>query len=82
LRKCCSKDEAFLATNLSLLEGVFRLILANRNEPIGLDEITRKLSELRSTTVDGKMLRRLLDSDEFYGLRSYTPVESKEKKKH
>jgi hypothetical protein len=63
------------------LEGVFRLILANRNEPISLEEITQRLSELRGTTVDGNMLRRLLDNDEFYGLRSSTLVESTEKKK-
>jgi len=33
-------------------------------------------------SVEGNLLRRLLDSDEFYGLRLYTPMESKDKKKH
>ena len=67
---------------MSLLEGVFRLILANSNEPTSLDELTHKLSELRGMSVEGNLLRRLLDSDEFYGLRLYTPMESKDKKKH
>jgi hypothetical protein len=81
LRKCCSKDDKFLTGNLPLLEGVFRLVLAKSNEPISLDSIVQKLSELRGIPVDGKMLQRLLDSDKFYGLRLYTPVETKEKRK-
>jgi len=81
LRKCCSKDDKFLTGNLPLLEGVFRLILCRSNEPISLDEITQKLSELRGMSVDGNMLKRLLVSDEFYGLRLYTQDESKDKKK-
>lgn len=79
LRDCCSKQGAFLSQSLPLLESVFRLILASANEPISLDEIVQRLTELRRTSIDSGMLRRLLDHDEFYGLRSL-PVESTKEK--
>jgi hypothetical protein len=79
LRKCCSKEDKFLKGNLPLLESIFRLILANGNEPIDLDKIAQRLAELRGSSIDNETLRRLLDNDEFYGLRAL-PAEKTEEK--
>jgi len=81
IRKCCSKDAKFLSGNLPLLEAVFRFLLTRSNDPISLQEITNQVSNLKGTPVDGNMLQRLLDSDEFYGICLYIPTEAKEKKK-
>jgi len=48
------------------------LILANGNEPVDLDKIAQRLTELRGSSIDNETLRRLLDNDEFYGLRAVT----------
>ena len=54
------------------MESVFRLILANGNRPLELEELGNQLRE----RLDGdtyrtspEMLSRLLDNDRYYGLR-------------
>ena len=71
IRDCCSKTPVFITERLPILESVFRLFLANGNQPLELEEIGRQLSELRGgdtycTSVD--VLSRLLKNDQHYGL--------------
>lgn len=71
IKDCCSKRSDFIYSKLPLLERVFRIFLAGGNQPLTLDELAAQLG----TYSDGsfspslQMLRRLLDSDRYYGFR-------------
>ncbi len=72
IKDCCSKEPGFITGELPILESIFRLLLANGNQPLDLEELGRQLSEQRGgdayrTSVE--MLSRLLESDQYYGLR-------------
>ena len=70
IKDCCSKAPAFITRNLPVLESVFRLFLANGNQPLNLEELGKQLSEWREgdtyCTSPG-ILSRLLSSDRHYG---------------
>ena len=72
IRDCCSKTPDFVTSKLPILESIFRLFLANGNQPLDLEELGQQLGERRGenayrTSVE--VLSRLLKSDQFYGLR-------------
>ena len=72
IKDCCSKTPNFITGQLPILESIFRLFLANGNQPLDLEELGRQLSEWRDgdtyrTSVE--ILSRLLSSDRYYGLR-------------
>ena len=72
VRDCCSQDPEFITSRLPILESVFRLILANGNQPIDLEELGNRLRErLGGDTyrTSPEILSRLLSNDRFYGLR-------------
>ena len=45
IRDCCSKTPGFISSKLPILESVFRLFLANGNQPLDLEELGKQLSE-------------------------------------
>ena len=72
IKDCCSKEPGFITGNLPILESIFRLFLANGNQPLDLVEMSKQLSEWRGedtyrTSVE--LLSRLLNSDQYYGIR-------------
>jgi len=72
IKDCCSKTPDFITGKLPILESIFRLFLANGNQPLDLEELGTQLSEWRGgdtyrTSVE--ILSRLLSSDQYYGLR-------------
>ena len=72
IRDCCSKTPRFITSKLPILESVFRLLLANGNEPLDLEELGKQLSErLDGDTyrTSAEILSRLLSHDQYYGLR-------------
>ncbi|MFC1907648.1 hypothetical protein ACFLW8_06145 [Chloroflexota bacterium] len=72
IKGCCSQDPDFITSRLPILESVFRLILANGNCPLELEELGNQLRErLGGDTyrTSPEMLSRLLDNDRYYGLR-------------
>jgi hypothetical protein len=73
IKQCCSKREGFLSSNMPLLEMVFRIFLANGNQPLKLGQIQEQLQQLGdiSGTRDLSIprLKRILDNDQYYGLR-------------
>ena len=76
IRDCCSTEPAYISGGLPIMESVFRLFLANGNQPLDLIELGRQLSERRGvdtyrTSVE--ILSRLLKNDRYYGIR---PVKS------
>ena len=76
VKDCCSGKPGFIAGDLPIMESVFRLLLANGNQPLVLAELSRQLSEWRggdTYRTSAEILSRLLVRDRYYGLR---PVES------
>ncbi len=72
IENCCCKKSGFITGELPVLESIFRLFLANGNQPLDLEELGRQLSERRGGSPyrnSVKILSRLLESDQYYGLR-------------
>ncbi len=72
IKDCCSKTPGFITGELPILECIFRLFLANDNQPFDLQELGRQLSDWRSGDTyrtSAEILPRLLKSDQYYGLR-------------
>ena len=74
VRECCSGDPDYITGGLPIMESIFRLFLANGNEPLDLIDLGRQLSERRGidtyrTSIE--ILSRLLEHDDYYGLRPF-----------
>ena len=74
IRTCCSKRDGFITPNMPLLEMVFRIFLANGNQPLNMEQIQEQLQKWlgdSSNTRDFSIpkLKRILDNDRYYGLR-------------
>ena len=40
IKNCCSKEPGFITSELPILESIFRLFLANANQPLDLEKVT------------------------------------------
>lgn len=73
IKQCCSKREGFVTPTMPLLEMVFRLLLANGNQPLGLDQIQEQLQKYLGDTsvkdISLPRLKRIIDNDRYYGLK-------------
>lgn len=72
IRDCCSLTPDFITDRLPILESVFRLLLANGNQPLEVKELIRQLSEKRSSDLyrtSSEVLLRLLKNDQYYGFQ-------------
>jgi len=72
IKDCCSKTLGFITHQLPILESIFRLFLANNNQPLDLEELGERLSQWRggdTYRTSAEVLSRLLESDQYYGLR-------------
>ena len=76
VRDCCSKTPGFISGQLSILESIFHLFLANGNQPLDLEQLSQQLNEWRggdSYRTSPEILSRLLNNDEYYGLGQVQP---------
>lgn len=74
IRTCCSSSSDFMNARLPILEVIFRLLLANGNQPLALETLTLQLNENRKGVlppVSTDTLQRLLDRDKSYGITPY-----------
>jgi hypothetical protein len=72
IKDCCSQAPEFFTDRLPILESVFRLFLANGNQPLGLEELGKQLAERRggaSQSLSPEVLAHLLADERYYGLR-------------
>jgi len=72
IKDCCGNEPGFITGQLPILESVFRLFLANGNQPLDLEELGKQLSERRGGDTyytSPEILSRLLKSEQYYGLR-------------
>jgi hypothetical protein len=76
IRKHCSKESGYLTSETPILEALFRVFLANGNQPIDLDAIREQLTEYTSSSerpraYNPELLLKMLSSDNTYGLRQF-----------
>ncbi len=72
IKDCCSQTPGFITDKLPILESIFRLFLANGNQPLDLEELGKQLSEWRGGDTyhtSAEILSRLLSNEQYYGLR-------------
>ncbi|MFH1486198.1 MAG: hypothetical protein ABIH46_09015 [Chloroflexota bacterium] len=74
VRDCCSKKGWYVDPEQPLLEIVFRIFLANANQPLNVEQIRGQMEEWLGDTVSSRdvspeRLQRILDGDAFYGLQ-------------
>jgi hypothetical protein len=70
-RQRLTAPPGFIHGGLPVLESVFRLFLANGNQPLDLEELSWELSEQRAGggyRTSPQVLSRLLENDRYYGL--------------
>jgi hypothetical protein len=84
IRQCCSKRDGFITPNMPLLEMIFRLLLANGNQPLELEQMQEQLQKWLGDTSNARdlsvpKLKRMLGNDQYYGLRP-APLEEEAKK--
>ena len=65
LQSCCSHKPEFYSSEVSLATAIFRLFLANGNQPMSPMEIWQKLPRRDPKTI----LRLLTESRSYYGVR-------------
>lgn len=76
IRKHCSKENGYLTAETPLLEALFRVFLANGNQPIDLDTIGEQLtayttSSERPRAYNSELLAKMLFSNNSYGLTEF-----------
>ena len=72
IKDCCSHAPGYITDKSPILESIFRLLLANGNQPLDLEELGKQLSEWRGSDTyrtSPEILSRLLKNDQYYGLR-------------
>jgi hypothetical protein len=81
IKQCCSKRDGFITPTMPLLEMVFRLLLANGNQPLGLDQIQEQLQKYLGDTsvkdISLPRLKRIIENDRYYGLKQAPESEEK-----
>lgn len=77
IRDCCARKSGFITPDMLVLEVVFRILLANGNQPMPLEHIRDQLREWCPTgrcqwlLLPPEALRRIVENDRFYGLRRH-----------
>ena len=72
--ECCAQNRGFITQYTPIREAVFRLLLAWGNQPLSAAEICDELRgrmafSLRTATLTPESIARLLDNDNYYGIR-------------
>jgi hypothetical protein len=76
IRSCCAKARDYITPETPLAEAIFRVFLANGNQPTDIDSIREQLSEwvplsARPHNYSPEMIKRVIDTDDYYGLREF-----------
>jgi len=72
IQECCGHTPGFVNDRAPILESVFRLFLANGNQPMKIEELGKELNRMRGVDpyrTSPENLRRLLKNDQYYGLQ-------------
>lgn len=72
IKGCCASEPQFITHKLPILESIFRFLIANGNQPMDLEELSKQLSERRGGDTyhtSMEILSHLLKNEGYYGLR-------------
>jgi len=72
IKDCCSEAADFTSDKSPILENIFRLFLANGNQPLDSEELEKQLRERcggDSYRTSAEVLSRLLRDERYYGIR-------------
>jgi hypothetical protein len=72
IEDCCSKSPEFITAKSPILDSIFRLFLANGNQPLSLEELSKQLAKRcgdDSPRLPVEVLSRLLGDERYYGIR-------------
>jgi hypothetical protein len=78
VREDCSKKKGFITPDMPTLEAIFRIYLANGNQPMPLEHVREQLAEwcpgggCQWLLLPSETLDRLVEHDRYYGLRRHT----------
>lgn len=83
IRSCCSKGKGYISLETPVMEAIFRVFLANANQPADLDTVREQLSDYlplngRPHGFAVEYLRRLIENDSYYGVRRFDLERAKE----
>jgi hypothetical protein len=79
IKDCCSRGPEYITPRLPILESTFRVLLANGNQPMGVNELNKELSMRRggeAYTASPEALNRLLSNDRWYGFKQVVETEN------
>jgi hypothetical protein len=77
IRECCAKRKNFITQDMPTLEAVFRVFLANGNQPMPLAHVREQLQEwcpgggCQWLLLNDDQMERVLARDTYYGLRPH-----------
>jgi hypothetical protein len=77
IKDCCARKKSYISTDMSTLEAVFRIYLANGNQPMPLTHVREQLQEwcagggCQWLLLTDEQLERVLAQDNYYGLRQH-----------
>lgn len=76
IRACCSKERDYITPETPVLEAVFRVLLANGNQPSSLESLREQLGywiplNSRPHGYSTDLMRRLIEADDHYGIREF-----------
>jgi hypothetical protein len=80
IHDCCSKKRHYITPDMPTLEAVFRVFLANSNQPLTLGQVREQLAEwcpgggCQWLLLPVEQLERLVLHDRYYGIRA-APLE-------
>lgn len=80
IRNCCSKQRNYITPDTPVIEAVFRVFLANGNQPVTVERLREQLSDWislrdRPHGYAPELLERLIRQDRRYGLREFALAE-------
>ncbi len=83
IKDCCSKTPEYISVKLPMLESIFRVLLANGNQPMDTAKIYKELSLRRGLEAyipPPEALAKLLAHDRWYGFKKIAEGESPDSK--
>jgi hypothetical protein len=69
---CCAKTPDYITRKTPVMDSIFRILLANGNQPLDVEDMGKQLSERRGDntyTALPHILTRLLTNDHWYGFK-------------
>ena len=77
IRDCCARKSGYVTPEMPVLEAIFRILLANANQPMPLQHIREQLREwcpsgrCQWLLMPLDVMRQVVERDQAYGLKRY-----------